>query len=81
MLKIFLLLVVEIGLLCFADVIQYEISDDLGLGRKFDGIGGISGGGVTFEIVSDTTLKKHYFLQFIEKSATLKSGLYINFHD
>jgi len=73
------LLVVEIGLLCFADVIQYEISDDLGLGRKFDGIGGISGGGVTFETVSDTTLKT--FLQFIEKSATLKSGLYINFHD
>lgn len=25
---------------------QYEVSDDLGIGKRFDGIGGISGGGV-----------------------------------
>lgn len=28
----------------------YEVSDDLGLGRRFDGIGGLSGGGVRFNV-------------------------------
>ena len=35
---------------CATDI--YDIDDSLGFGRQFDGIGGISGGGVSYRNVS-----------------------------
>jgi len=34
---------------------QYTFSDENGLGRRFDGIGGLSGGGVCTEFIYDVT--------------------------
>ncbi len=41
--------------LCVAD---YTIDDSYGLGRTFDGIGGLSGGGVSTEVWMGRTLHK-----------------------
>lgn len=43
-LKLFLLILISVHNTFCAMV--YEVSDDLGVGRQYDGIGGISGGGV-----------------------------------
>ena len=55
--QIFLLLVLMSGSLS-----QYTFDDSHGLGRTFDGIGGLSGGGVGSHFIMTRVMRKPVFL-------------------